>query len=105
MPLWLWLVGCTPVACDALPGGADRDQCLHAALASAAGRPAATVAEVIRLGPLFSDPLMRDASILAWVRDNRGAAVGNRAAEVCGLLRPPEQSACARQIQAVHLNR
>jgi hypothetical protein len=101
--VWVWLSGCGQPACEQQPAGDARDRCVHAALLDPAHVPAAT--EVVRLAALIQDPLVRDASVLAWVSQNRGAVTPDERKALCGSVSAQERDTCERRLSAVHLLR
>jgi hypothetical protein len=102
---WCWWIACAQPGCEGQPAGPERDRCLHTRILAAAGPEDGTAAGVVRLAGLIQDPLIRDASVLAWVRDHRGAVTREDGARLCGLLGQLEKSTCEHRLSAAHLSR
>lgn len=106
--MWTALVlsfglGCGgPVSCEAMAAGPDRDRCLHRQIL-ADGAMAPT--EVARLAAIVEDPMIRNATVLTWARDHRGAVADADRAQLCGLLLGQERNVCDRRLSAAHLSR
>lgn len=99
--LFLLLFGCAS-DCERQSSGPKRDTCLHQrAIAEGGVAPA----ELVRLAGLIEDPMVRDATVLTWVRDHRGAVQDADRSQICGLLRGQERNTCDRRLSAAHLNR
>jgi hypothetical protein len=99
---WLFAIGCAPETCPALADVAARDACWHAKILAL---PTNEVAEVARLAPSISDPVVRYATILAWARDHRDGVHPDGARAVCSLLPMEERRVCERRLFAAHLAR
>ncbi len=95
-------VGCGPVPCESMAAGPERDRCLHKRIvADGAMAPS----EVARLAATLEDPMIRNATVLTWARDHRGAVSDADRAALCGLLLGQERNVCDRRLSAAHLSR
>jgi hypothetical protein len=100
--LWLLLVGCAEPSCDAAVGS-ELDACLHLQVSAApAGLPAS---DLLRISGRIQDRLVRDATVMLWVRNHRGGVTRQERDQICGLFEGLERSACQRRLDTAHLQR
>lgn len=104
LPLLLVLLpSCAKPSCEELPAGAERDVCLHDRVRLEPQRW--TADELLGFVDGIQDPIVRDATVMVWVREHRGQTSERERQAVCGRLAGLERAACDRRLMTAHLSR
>ncbi|MDP2316061.1 MAG: hypothetical protein Q8P41_24400 [Pseudomonadota bacterium] len=99
---WLVMLGCGPTPCERLAEVPARDTCFHVEILAL---PTSAVATVAEIAPRIQDPVVRNATLLAWARDHREGVDPAGASALCALLPVEEARMCERRLFAAHLAR
>lgn len=91
------------VPCESASAGPARDACFHRRVAMDPTRWSAE--EVTRFAREIEDPIVREATLMLWVREHRGTVADRDRDRVCGLLAGIERNACERRLATAHLAR
>lgn len=99
----LLLAACAEPTCEELPSGKERDVCFHDRVRLAP--QAWTADQLLGFVDAIQDPIVRDATVMVWVREHRGATSDRDRRAVCGRLGGLERGACERRLSSAHLAR
>ncbi len=99
----LSLLPACSVPCESAVPGATRDACLHQRVALDTQRWSAP--EVAGFATAIEDPIVREATVMVWVRDHRGRVSTEDRVRLCGILAGVERNACERRLETAHLLR
>ncbi len=101
--LSLFLFAACDAPCESTAPGPTRDTCFHDRVTEADVEVSAD--SLVRYAGEIADPMMRQATVMVWVREHRGGVADTDRDRVCGLLQEGQRMACERQLSAAHLGR
>jgi hypothetical protein len=101
--LTLAILAACSIPCESAPAGSTRDTCLHRRVADDPERWSAD--EVLRFSGDIEDPIVREATVMTWVRAHRGSVNEADRQRICGIFTGVERNTCDRRLAAAHLSR
>ncbi|MFT5682748.1 MAG: hypothetical protein ACI8RZ_003672 [Myxococcota bacterium] len=86
--------------CDTMAAGLDRDQCFYDEIKAI---PGAGIEDVLTRANLIQDRIVRQASVISWMKAHLNEIPRDRGQALCQMLDGQDQSYCMRQLSSPHL--